>query len=100
MRVCYRAKRARLLDGLAPLDGQIRCIGEAAGCHLTLQARNGLNESELCRRALDAGVRVYPISPFFMGACPYDGKVLLGFGGLSDGQLDEGTSALCRAWHV
>lgn len=100
MRVCYRAKRARLLDGLAPLDGQIRCIGEAAGCHLTLQARNGLNETELCRRALDAGVRVYPISPFFMGACPYDGKVLLGFGGLSDGQLDEGTSALCRAWRV
>lgn len=100
MRVCYRAKRARLLDGLAPLEGQIRCIGEAAGCHLTLQARNGLSETELCRLALSAGVRVYPVSPFFMGKCPYDGKVLLGFGGLSETQLREGTEALCKAWHV
>lgn len=100
MRVCYRAKRARLLDGLAPLGDQIRCIGEAAGCHLTLQARNGLTEAELCRRALDAGVRVYPISPFFMGDCPYEGKVLLGFGGLSEEQLSEGSKALCRVWRV
>ncbi len=100
MRVCYRAKRARLLAGLAPLEGQIRCIGEAAGCHLTLQSRNGLSEMELCRRALSAGVRVYPISPFFMGDCPYDGKVLLGFGGLSEGALQAGAAALCRAWRV
>lgn len=100
MRVCYRAKRALLLEELAPLEGQIRCIGEAAGCHLTLQARNGLREGELCARALSAGVRVYPISPFFMGDCPYDGKVLLGFGGLSENQLREGAAALCRAWRV
>lgn len=100
MRVCYRAKRAALLDGLAPLDGQIRRIGEAAGCHLTLQARNGLTEQQLCQRALSVGVRVYPISPFFMGKCPYEGKVLLGFGGLSEHSLREGAAALCRAWRV
>ncbi len=98
MRVCYRAKRARLLEGLAPLEGQLRCIGEAAGCHLTLQAQNGLSEGELCRRALEAGVRVYPISPYFMGPCPYEGKVLLGFGALSQDAIDEGARALCKAW--
>jgi len=100
MRVYYRAKRRRLLAALAPLAGQLRSIGEAAGHHLTLQAKNGLSEDDLCRRARDAGVRVYPVSPYFIGPCPYGGKVLLGFGGLSDAQIDEGAAALCRAWRV
>ncbi len=100
MRVYCRSKRKLLVEALAPLAGQMRILGEAAGHHLTLQARNGLTEAELCARALAAGVRVYPISPYFMGRCPYEGKVLLGFGGLSDRQLLAGAAALVRAWQV
>ena len=98
MRVYCRAKRRRLVAALAPLEGQIRIIGEAAGHHLTVQAVNGMTERELCDAALTHGVRVYPISPYFMGPCPYDGKVLLGFGSLTDQQLEQGARALVQAW--
>ena len=98
MRVYYRNKRHRLLERLAPLDGQLRIIGEAAGHHLTVQSANGLTEAQMCSRALEQGVRVRPISPYFMGKCPYEGKVLLGFGGLTDAQIDQGAAALVRAW--
>ena len=98
MRVYYRAKRKALVEALAPLDHTMRIIGEAAGHHLTMQSKTGRTESELCRLALDHGVRVYPISPYFMGPCPYDGKVLLGFADLSDRQLQDGAAALCEAW--
>ena len=100
MRVYYRNKRRRLLDALAPLGDSLRVIGEAAGHHLTVKSERGLTERELCRRALESGVRVYPISPYFMGPCPYEGKVLLGFGGLSDREIADGAARLCRAWTI
>jgi len=98
MRVYYRNKRRLLLECLAPLQGQLRVIGEAAGHHLTVKSETGLTEAELCRRALAAGVRVGPISPYFMGSCPYEGKVLLGFGALSDEAVRDGAARLIRAW--
>lgn len=98
MRVYYRSKRKFLIDALAPLEGQLRIIGEAAGHHLTVKAENGLTEREMCRTALEQGVRVYPISPYFIGPCPYDGKVLLGFGGLSDDAIRVGAQSLIQAW--
>lgn len=99
MRVYYRNKRKLLLEALQPLEGHIKSIGEAAGHHLTVQSTSGLSEAALCEKALAQGVRVYPISPFFMGKCPYDGKVLLGFGGLSDEQILQGAALLTKAWN-
>lgn len=100
MRVYYRNKRKRLVDALAPMEKQLRIIGEAAGHHLTVKADNGLSEEELCARARSEGVRVYPISPYFMGPCPFGSKVLLGFGGLSDQQISEGAIRLIQAWKL
>jgi len=100
MRVYYRNKRRLMLECLEPLGGQLRAIGEAAGHHLTVQALNGLGEAELCRRAEAHGVRVAPISPYFMGECPYEGKVLLGFGALGDDAIRDGCARLTEAWRV
>jgi GntR family transcriptional regulator/MocR family aminotransferase len=102
MRVQYKNKRQRLLDGLAPLGDRLQIIGEAAGHRLTVRHLGGLTEQELCRRALDHGVCVYPISPYFIGPMDpkYDGKVLLGFGGLTERQLDRGAALLCTAWQT
>lgn len=98
MRVFYRNKRRMLVETLAPLSDRFQIIGEAAGHHLTIQSRSGLSETELCRRALEQGVRVYPISPYFMGPCPYDDMVLLGFGTLSNDEIRRGAAALLKAW--
>ena len=59
-----------------------------------------MSEAALCQAALAQGARVYPISPYFIGTMPamYESKVLLGFGGLSRGQIDQGCALLERAW--
>lgn len=98
MRVHYRNKRQWMLEALTPLQDKIAVIGEAAGHHLTLKSKVGATESHLCQSARQAGVAVYPISPYFMGKCPYDGKVLLGFGGLSQEEIVEGVKRLQQAW--
>ena len=100
MRVIYKNRRQRLLAGLAPLGDTVETAGEAAGLRLTLHHTGGLSEAELCRRALAAGVRVYPISPFFIGKMPpaYEGRVLLGFGGLTDAEAERGAALLCEGW--
>ena len=99
MRVLYRNKRRQLLAGLAPLTGQLEVTGEAAGHRLTLR-HVSLSEAELCRLALEAGVRVYPVSPFFIGKMDpaWEGRVLLGFGGLTGPELDRGAALLLQAW--
>ena len=55
---------------------------------------------ELVSRAAKAGVRVYPVSPYFIGDVPqeYRSTVLLGFGGLEDDAIRQGTALLQRAW--
>lgn len=98
MRVFYRNKRKLLVEALAPLSDAVEIIGEAAGHHLTVQSRRGIPEAELCRRALEHGVRVYPVSPYFMGTCPNGDMVLLGFGSLSDEEIRRGGAALVDAW--
>lgn len=98
MRTVYKNKCRRLLRGLQPLGPALRLVGELAGQHLTLAAENGMDEEELCRAALSAGVRVYPVSSFFIRQPEEKKMVLLGFGGLSDQQIDEGTRRLVRVW--
>ena len=98
MRVHYKNKRKRLVELLKPLEGQIHPIGETAGHHLTVKSDKGWSEMQLCESARLQGVKVYPISPYFIGQCPYEGKVILGFGGLSEQQLHEGAARLVQAW--
>ena len=100
MRVYYKGQRRYFLQRLEPFGSGIESIGEAAGHHLAVRVHNGMNEAALCQAALAQGARVYPISPYFIGTMPamYESKVLLGFGGLSRGQIDQGCALLERAW--
>lgn len=99
MRLYYKNKRARLVEALSPLEGKIKIVGDNAGHHLTVKSLTGMSADEICRRALDEAVKVYPIEPYFIGKMDkkYEGKVLLGFGGLTDGEIDEGARRLTRA---
>ena len=46
------------------------------------------------------GVRVYPISPYFIREIPAEhrGQVLLGYGGLSGEEIEKGVALLKKAW--
>ena len=100
LRTYYRKQRGFLLEQLQCFKAMAEPIGEAAGSHLTIKVKNGMNETELLQSAADEGVKVYPISPYFSGTMPqkYVGKVLLGFGGLSREEIQEGVAGLFRAW--
>lgn len=100
MRVCYRNRRRELIQLLSNYASDLRVIGAPAGSYLLVQVEHAQGEIELCQAALDFGVRVYPISPYFIGDVPaeYNNTVLLGFGNLSSEQLEQGVSLLVQAW--
>ncbi|MBQ9268377.1 MAG: PLP-dependent aminotransferase family protein [Oscillospiraceae bacterium] len=100
MRIYYRARRQCLVDALAPMGPVSEILGEPAGHHLTLRIRNGMTESDLVASAAGQGVRVYPISPYFLRDVPagYQSTVLLGFGGLQDDAIRQGAALLYEAW--
>ena len=100
MRIWYRARRQCLVDALEPMESFLEILGEPAGHHLTLRVHNGMTEADLVSKAAETGVRVYPVSPYFIGSVPeeYRSTILLGFGGLEDESIRRGIALLQQAW--
>jgi GntR family transcriptional regulator / MocR family aminotransferase len=72
--------------------------GENAGLHILLEFNNGLNEKELIERAKKNGVLVSPVSIFWSRPDKYSNNmILLGFGGMPEGEIVEGVHALKNA---
>ena len=100
MRVCYRGRRRELIELLRPYSDRLHPIGAQAGSYLLVRVDGDLDDRALCVAALEAGVRVWPISPYFMGPVPeaYRAAVLLGYGNLTSEQLRRGVQLLAAAW--
>jgi GntR family transcriptional regulator/MocR family aminotransferase len=102
MRKIYKGKRIVLMNALKQWGSQVKITGENAGHHLLVQLDNGLTEEAMYRRALALGVRVYPVSPYFIHGVPenYKSMVLLGYGSLTDKQIYSGIGILKDAWDL
>ena len=100
MRKIYRAKHELLLSGLGPFRKKFLVSGENAGLHLVLTAREDCDEEELVRLAAGQGVRVYGMSQGIEKPSAKSASVLLGFGGLTGGQIAEGLKRLRKAWNI
>lgn len=100
MRNLYRGKRELLISLLEPWGDAIAIRGENAGHHIPLHLHGGMTEEEMCRRALEQRVKVYPISRYFRGEVPTScqSTVLLGYAGLTEKQILQGVQRLHRAW--
>lgn len=100
MRNYYRTRRKTLVDALGPLSSAMEILGAPAGHHLPLCMHGVMDEAQLIHTARETGVRVYPVSPYFIGPVPerYRSTVLLGFGGLTDDEIRTGAALLLRAW--
>ena len=101
MRKIYRGKHELLLEGLKPFQKHFQISGEHAGLHLLLTAKGQVSEEELIKRAAAKGVKVYGLSDSLVDSesRKYEkAAVLLGFGGLTDGQIAEGIKKLQEAW--
>ncbi len=117
MRRIYRSKHDLLLKELAGIPSEYAIYGADAGLHILLvrkcdpqspdQVWDGELEKRLAERALQAGVRIYPISGA-QSLAAVSGKNygdmlpsylrgpswILGFGGLSEEEIHEGCRRL------
>ncbi len=100
MRKVYKEKRIVLMNALKQLGEGVKITGENAGHHLLVQLDNGLTEEVMYRRALAQGIRVYPISPYFIKGVPerYKSMVLLGYASLTEQEIFDGIGILKKAW--
>lgn len=102
MRKVYKEKRIVLMSALKQLGDMVEITGENAGHHLLVQLKNGMTEADMHHRALALGVKVYPVSPYFIRGVSdqYKSMVLLGYGSLTDDEIYQGIRILKKAWDL
>ena len=100
MRKVYRRKQEKVRAMLVPYGSEIHVRGDSAGFYLLLEIETGLGEAELCRRAAEAGLRVYGLSAYMPSADPgpRSPAVLLGFAGVEEENLERAVRALLECW--
>lgn len=102
MRTLYRKKRQALLQAIhRHLDRNVEVIGENAGLHIVLEVKRDLSEKRLVEKAMEFGVKVYPVSTYYFQN-EYSGnpKVILGYGGLTETEIETGVELLKEAWEL
>jgi GntR family transcriptional regulator/MocR family aminotransferase len=102
MRTVYRKKQIGLIRSIEQNLGQrVTIIGEEAGLHILVTVHNQMSEQELIERAEKIGVRVYPTSVYYENDHPgRQPMILLGFGGITEKQMEQGIRLLKTAWQI
>jgi GntR family transcriptional regulator/MocR family aminotransferase len=100
MYLINKKKHDILIQTIQDLMGdKVSIYAKNAGLHILLQVNNGLTEEELINKAKDHGVKVYPVSFFWIKKDNYpNNMVLLGFGGMLENDIIEGIKLLNKAW--
>jgi len=102
MRTLYRKKHQTLLQSIETYFGEkVKVIGENSGLHIVLEIDCDRSECSLVQDALTVGVKVYPVSIYYFSN-EYEGnpKLLLGYGGLSEQEIEQGIKLLKEAWRL
>ncbi|MDG2538284.1 PLP-dependent aminotransferase family protein [Dyella jiangningensis] len=102
MRALYRERRQALIQAVERwLGGRLRIIGADAGMQLVGLLPEGTDDVALSREAATHGVSVRPLSPCYLEP-PGRAGLILGYGGVSPAQIDEGMRRLgqCRAFSL
>jgi GntR family transcriptional regulator/MocR family aminotransferase len=100
-RDAYAERRAALLGAIdARLGGELACGPSDAGLDLCVHFRRKLDEADVVRRAIDAGIDVRPLSYYANPAagpeCVVAPGLLLGFSALAPGEIKAGAALLAR----
>lgn len=99
MRKIYQEKQKKLIECLHKYFGdQVTIIGQRAGLHLLIQLQYK-DISKLILKASNAGVTVYPTKTFWMNSENMEENCLmLGYGGLTKEEIEEGIKRLNSVW--
>lgn len=98
MRTIYKRKHDALLTSVAIHFGsRATVIGHGAGLHIVLQLNGATpGESEIISRAMQEGIHLFPFSATCVGGNNGAVRLLLGFGGMSATDIEEGIALLSR----
>ncbi|AEI43734.1 PLP-dependent aminotransferase family protein [Paenibacillus mucilaginosus] len=100
MRRAYRRKHETLVRGIrSRWDGRIEVTGHSAGLHLEITVHTPHPAGSLTALAAEQGADVYDLRESWLEPAP-DGppRLYLGFGGLTEAEIDQGLTRLERAW--
>lgn len=98
--VSNKKKHDALISTITDKMGKdTKIYGKNAGLHILLKVNNGMAEKDLIKSAIEAGVKVYPVSDYWMNLQNYsDNMVLIGYGSLSEEKIVSGIKQLSSAW--
>lgn len=98
MRTLYRKKQRVLIENIKKnLSDEFELIGEQSGLHIVLKLPQRISEKDAIDLAASVGVGIYPISPSYQ-VQPKESMVILGYGGLTLEQIEEGITRLANVW--
>lgn len=100
MRSLYQRKYEILLHSIKSVFEQnAEIIGQGSGLHVLLKVKNNMSEEQLVLTAEHAGVKVYPTSIYWLNPKKaMTSTVLIGFGSLSEDEIQTGIAKLGEAW--
>lgn len=101
MRGIYRSKHDCLMNRISKWRIPVKVKGYSSGLHLVLEfAEEGRTESELVANAEACGVKVYPLSSYFIESQRGNPAVLLGYANLTLEEIEQGLELLEKAWGI
>ena len=92
----YRRRRDALTQALAAIDG-VSVSGAGGGIHFLLTLPR-YSEEELISRARGEGIELRGLSEYCRACAPEPSTLVVGYGGLDDGKIDEAARRLAAAW--
>lgn len=98
MRGIYKSKHDKIIKELKKGKIDARILGESSGLHIILEFEGHVCEEELINKAIAKGVKVYPVSRYYLSPLYAKTQIMLGYARLSEGQIEEGVCALINAW--
>ncbi len=96
MRAVYKSKHDFIIGELRKKAWVAEIGGDHAGLHLPVRIASGINESALCKQALEAGVRVVGISQHYIEPVQKQPEpvLLLGYGKPDEEEIKRGLNIL------
>ncbi len=101
MRKTYKSKHDLIVKHLKEMQKICVFHGENAGVHFVLEFINGLTEQEAIDKAKDVGIQVYGVSEYCIELNrKKENKVLLGYAGMEEKEIEEAMKLLKEIWNI
>lgn len=100
MRITYQKKHDAMLKAIELYFGnRAVVVGQGAGLHVVLQLHDeNPGENDIIRYAAQHGINLFPFSATCATGAPAATSLLLGFGGMTTAEIDQGIKILSRIY--